>query len=85
MKADEAQRLEGSRFVTWQLCRAAASGSRERLLVSPCPSAWRGAALQRGSSVGRQQAAAGNGCWCYYVPARISERLPYQDKILIDP
>ena len=29
--------LEGSRFATWQLCSAAAGGSRERLLVPPSP------------------------------------------------
>jgi hypothetical protein len=37
-------RLEGSRFMAWQLCRFAASGSRERLLVSASHAVfhWRG-------------------------------------------
>ena len=37
-----ASALEGSRFITWQLYRLAASGSRERPQVSPSPSALEG-------------------------------------------
>jgi hypothetical protein len=33
-----AQRLEGSRFVRWQLCSLAAGGSRERPRAMFCPS-----------------------------------------------
>jgi hypothetical protein len=31
--------MEGSRFARWQLYGSAAGGSRERLMVSPCPNA----------------------------------------------
>jgi len=34
-----AQRLEGSRFIAWQLYQQAASGSRERPLTSQSPNA----------------------------------------------
>jgi hypothetical protein len=33
----DTHRLEGSRFISWQLCRLAAGGSRERPLVTFCP------------------------------------------------
>jgi len=64
----KAQCLEGSRFAILQLCRLAASGSRERLEMLPRPSVWRGAALQCCSSVGWQQAAPANVCRCYQGP-----------------
>jgi hypothetical protein len=33
----DTHRLEGSRFISRQLCRLAAGGSRELLLVTFCP------------------------------------------------
>ena len=49
----EAQRLEGSRFATWQLYRSAASGSRERLQMLPWPSAYLGTSLLSGQNIDR--------------------------------